>query len=156
MKISGILTGGINYSYIYLINYDRYIYIGETGNHPALRWGSHLTKNGSFISNLNKLEGISIRNDEDIFFISIRCNEVEKENIYKRRIARRAIEAELHRSYVLDPRVFGPDSKLISSPPQDPTRQVFSFDPCSIAKEIYEIITQRYEKWANEKKNFFE
>ncbi|MCK1969294.1 hypothetical protein MT962_003153 [Franconibacter sp. IITDAS19] len=147
MIISGILTGEISSSYIYLISYSQYIYIGETGSHPAVRWGNHLGKRGTFLVNLYEMEGEQLSSEEDIFFISIKCNEIDCEDVYKRKIARRAVEAELHRSYALNPDVFGPDSRIISRPPSDPVWQSFRFDPCTIAKEIYSEISKRYQEW---------
>lgn len=146
MYISGIISGAFRCSYIYLISYGRYIYIGETGNHPVLRWGSHLSKNGSFINKLDR-GNESLLTDDDIFFISVRCSEIECESIYKRKIARRAIEAELHRKYLLNPGVFGHESTLISNPPGDPVRHNFSFDPSDMAKKIYQNISDSYVDW---------
>ena len=153
MKIAGVISGAFKSSYIYLIMFENYVYIGESGCLPVVRWGSHLTKNGTFLTNLLSKQSVNISDAADIFFVGVNCVEVESEDPFKQKIARRAIEAELHRRYLLDPNSFGPDSVLISNPPADPTRFTFSFDPKSLASNVYTEMASRYQEWSSSSSN---
>ncbi|EPY5324568.1 hypothetical protein ACXDTH_005287 [Klebsiella variicola] len=153
MKVAGVISGALKSSYIYLIMLENYVYIGESGCLPVVRWGSHLNKNGTFLNNLFNKQLVTMSDAANIFFVGVNCAEVEREDPFKQKIARRAIEAELHRRYLLDPNCFGPDSVLISNPPADPTRFTFSFDPKSLASNVYAEMTSRYQEWSSNSRN---
>lgn len=147
MNVCGVISGTFDSSYIYLITFSNYVYFGETGYLPVKRWGGHFSSNGTFVTNLLKKQNLLVRKNDEFLMISVKCSEVESENSFNQKIARRAIEAELHRHFLLDPGSFGPDSILISNPPPDPTRFKFGFDPSNIARNIYKEMITRYDDW---------
>lgn len=63
---------------IYFIFLANYLYIGETENHPVMRWGDHLN-NGTFINKLNVIDRNIILSQEDIVFSAFECTYIKNE-----------------------------------------------------------------------------
>mgnify|MGYP001060609287 FL=1 len=82
---------------IYAILKDSYIYIGETQRYVFSRWGSHLSKNGSFIVNLLKIDEDAAQEDSKVEAISFHLTEIEEncENWEWKKVTQ-SIEHEVH------------------------------------------------------------
>ncbi|QWZ82204.1 MULTISPECIES: GIY-YIG nuclease family protein [Aeromonas] len=139
IKISGYVVGAHRCSYIYLIKSNEYIYVGETGSFPVIRWGAHLSSSGTFTVNMKN----HVNNDEGLInaqFICFECTDILKEADNYKKIARRAIEAELHRQLSLNPWIFGEEIFLVSRSPNHPVRHKFTFDPVDCARKIMTML----------------
>lgn len=147
IKNNGLLIGARHCSNIYIIVHLDYIYIGETGSHPAIRWGSHLVKNGTFRKNMRGMYDDDLIKNEDIFFASFAVPDVEIEPESNRRLARMAIETEVHRAFFLNTSALGDELFITSTCEEYPTRHRFSFDPAAIARTLFEEICARYQEW---------
>jgi hypothetical protein len=148
MTIScGTVWGQLRTSHLYAVFKGPYVYFGETGHVPPVRWKGHLTSDTDFIGKLRLVDSDAVLDDSPIFFVGIHIGIADSEPGPRRKIARRAIEAELHRRFSLDPSPVTPATELLSTPPAVPVRHKFEFDKVSIAKEVYGIIAQEYQKW---------
>lgn len=148
IRHNGLLSGARYCSNVYFIVHKGYLYIGETGSHPAIRWGSHLQKNGSLRENIRRFND-DIDESEDIFFASFAVSIIDSEDENKRKLARLAVEYEVHRCFHKHSSAFNEDLTIVSQVKGFPTRHNFSFDPTSFAWAIYEEACQRYEAWRN-------
>lgn len=131
------LSCDIQGHYIYIVSFGNYYYIGETGGHPVIRWGQHLSnKSGSLMKNLksNYDEELSLNNKVDCF--SYYCDCVFEEDTNKQRLARRAIEAELHYQFCSKGSVHLDEFCIVSTPPTFPIRHKFQLDAEKIAIDI--------------------
>jgi hypothetical protein len=149
IKNNGVLSGSRYCSNIYFIVHKEYLYIGETGSHPAIRWGSHLQKNGSLRENIKRFDD-DIDESQDIFFASFAVTIIDTENENIRKLARLAVEHEVHRCFYIHASAFNEDLKVVSRVGSYPTRHSFSFDPTSFARAIFEEACRRYETWKND------
>lgn len=108
-------TGGIktqkSSSVIYFIIYNHFIYIGETKDYTPSRWGSHLSKNGSFTKIVKEKTGEDINYNSQINFFSF---EIMKEDLYLDKKELQALEHKLHLEYSSTPFIRGRHYELIS------------------------------------------
>ncbi|MCQ8118424.1 GIY-YIG nuclease family protein [Methylomonas rosea] len=149
IRHNGILSGARYCSNVYFIIHKEYLYIGETGSHPAIRWGSHLQKNGSLRENIRRFDD-DIDESEDIFFASFSVSIIDSEHENIRRLARRAVEFEVHRCFYMRSSAFNEDLQIVSRA-DFPARHSFSFDPASFACAIFDEACQRYGTWKSER-----
>lgn len=146
----GTVWGSRGRSYLYMILTTDHAYIGETGNLPTSRWGSHLSKaNSSFSEKLRiELENTSCPDyDEDFVYIGLYCGVIEEEEDEKRKYARVAIEEAIHREYLLNGNRFGGIKKLLSRPSSRSLRITLGFDVDSYAKHAIELLVGEYSRY---------
>lgn len=145
--LAGTVWGDLKTSHLYAIFKGAYVYFGETGHVPPVRWKSHLTSQTDFIGKLTEVDPIEARQGGPIFFVGVHIGMADSEPALKQKIARRAIEAELHRRFSLDPTLVQPATKLLSTPPPSPVSHSFGFDKVSVANAVYELIAVEYRRW---------
>jgi hypothetical protein len=143
---AGIVWGVSGASYIYAILNGSALYVGETGDLPPKRWGQHLSSGGTYSEKADNA-GIILSGPIDTVFIAVRCHDIDNENAQYRKLARRAVEEEVHRQFLLDSRPFGDDFRLLSLAPSPPIRFRWSFDTVSVAKDIYAHVVSEYSFW---------
>jgi hypothetical protein len=127
-----------------------HVYIGETGNLPTSRWGSHLSKaDSSFAEKLRIAleQANSPEYDDDFVYIGLYCGVIEEEETEKRKYARLAIEEAIHREYVLNGNRFGGLKILLSRPSTRSLRIKLGFDVDSYAKHAIELLIKEYIKY---------
>ncbi|WP_462171613.1 hypothetical protein [Pseudoalteromonas xiamenensis] len=137
-------------SHLYIIIHNDFLYIGETGSHPAIRWGRHIVKGGTFYENLKYFHDEEIQQDKDIFFCCYELSIVDKEIKSKRRLARMAVETELHKLVCLQPDKFGFESFLTSRYEEYPVRHSFGFAPAAIADKIFDRAAKDFAEWSKQ------
>lgn len=142
----GTVWGQLETSHIYAVFKGPYIYIGETSNVPPARWGSHLVSKTDFMAKLIKVDPVVARDNSPVFFVGIHLNVADNEPKVNRPFARKAIEAELHQLFELDTSRVSPATTVLSSA-CSPARHRFGFDKRAVAKEIYELIGKKYQRW---------
>ncbi|HGP0863362.1 TPA: hypothetical protein ACLFOW_000945 [Yersinia enterocolitica] len=147
IKSNGILVGARYCSNIYFIIHNGYLYIGETGGHPSIRWGGHLSKGGTLRENLRRFEEDDINEYKEIFFASIATNIIDYEDDLNRKIARKAVEYEVQRHFILNSYVFGEELRVVSTASTNPVRHSFGFDPESFSQAILQMAVEKYKKW---------
>ena len=143
----GTIWGHLRTSHLYAVFKGSYVYFGETGHVPPVRWKGHLTSETDFLGKLNDVAPEVVTDETPIFFVGIHINIADEEPETRRKIARRAIEAELHQRFSLDPKPISPATELLSSAPKVPLKHKFTFDKVAIANEVYTIIATEYQKW---------
>lgn len=145
----GTVWGSRGCSYLYAIFTSDYAYIGETGNIPTSRWGSHLSKaDSSFAEKLRKeLENSGLPPyDGDFIYIGLHCGVIDLEDPDKQKFARQAIEHAIHREFTLNKNAFGNNKKLLSRSSEKSTRISYGFDIDSFAKLAINKIINEYSK----------
>ncbi|MGG8078639.1 hypothetical protein ACU62J_18590 [Klebsiella aerogenes] len=147
IKSNGVLVGARYCSNIYFIIHNGYLYIGETGGHPSIRWGGHLCKGGTLRENLRRFEEDDINEMEEIFFASVATSIIDNEEHFNRKIARKAVEYEVQRHFLLNPNIFGEELRCVSTVSSNPVRHSFSFDPDSFSQAILKMASEKYKKW---------
>lgn len=146
----GTVWGRRGGSYLYAIFTTDHAYIGETGNMPTARWGSHLGKtDSSFMEKLKKeLEYHELPvYEDDIVYIGLHCKVIDDEIESKRKFARLAIEDEIHKQFMLNTNSFGSFKKLLSRPTKRSARITLNFDVESFAKYATKVIIEEYNKY---------
>ncbi|MFU8291157.1 GIY-YIG nuclease family protein [Pseudomonas aeruginosa] len=146
----GTVWGFRGCSYLYAIFSADHAYIGETGNLPAARWGSHLSKADSSFAEKLKIEleaSSSQPYEKEFVYIGLYCKVIDLEEESKRKFARLAIEDELHRQFYLNENSFGSPKKLLSRSSQRSSRLSFGFDVESFAKYAIHTIIGEYKKY---------
>lgn len=149
IKHCGTVWGLRGSSYIYVILTDSYAYIGETGEIPPQRWGSHLSKaNSSFHQKLeSKLKKSNLEEYDGIFlYIGLYCEIIDREDAQKRKFARCAIEHELHEKFVLNQNYFGQTRELLSTSKPISPRIKLGFDIESFADRALDILAEKYKE----------
>jgi len=149
----GTLWGSKGCSYLYAIFTSDYAYIGETGNLPASRWGSHLSKaDSSFAEKLRKeLDNAGLPPYEGEFvYIGLYCKVIDLEDENKRKFARLAIEDAIHREFYLNENAFGTSKRLLSRSSKRSARMSFGFDVESFAKLAIAKIIAEYSRRRSE------
>jgi hypothetical protein len=147
ISLAGTVWGSPRTSHLYAIFKGRYVYFGETGHVPPVRWKSHLTSSSDFLGKLHDADLTEATSSTHLLFVGICISCADDEPEAKRKIARRAIEAELHKIYELDPGRVAPATFLLSSAPPSPVSHSFSFDKAVIAASVYDLIVREYESW---------
>ncbi|WP_148078903.1 hypothetical protein [Delftia acidovorans] len=149
IALAGTVWGNPRTSHLYAIFKGEYIYFGETGHVPPVRWKSHLTSQTDFLGKLQDTDATEAAAATPVFFVGIHISCADSEPEPKQKIARRAIEAELHKKFELDPSPMAPASTLLSTPPPSPVRHAFSFDKGLVAEQVYQLIADEFRKWRN-------
>ena len=147
IALAGTVWGSPRTSHLYAIFKGRYVYFGETGHVPPVRWKSHLTSQNDFLGKLYDVDAVEANSASPIFFVGIYIPCADSEPEPRQKIARRAIEAELHKRFELDPIQVAPAAALLSSPPPSPIRHSFSFNKSEVADSVYKLIAQQYKSW---------
>lgn len=145
--LAGTIWGQLRTSHLYAVFKGPYVYFGETGHVPPVRWKGHLTSDTDFIGKLRRVDPAAAFDDTPIFFVGIHIDVADAEPETKRKIARRAIEAELHQRFSLDPLPVAPATNLLSTAPSAPVRHTFNFDKVSVANTVYAMIAAEYQQW---------
>ena len=146
----GTVWGIRGQSYLYMIFTSDHVYIGETGNMPTSRWGSHLSKaDSSFSEKLRKLlESEKQPNyDGEFLYIGIYCGVIDEEQDEKRKYARLAIEEAVHREYALNGNGFGGIKQILSTPSKRTVRVTLGFDVESYAKHAIATLIKEYKRY---------
>ena len=152
ITLAGTIWGQLRTSHLYAVFKGPYVYFGETGHVPPVRWKGHLTSESDFIGKLRAIDPEAVSDGTPIFFVGIRISVADMEPETRKKIARRAIEAELHRRFKLNPASISPASELLSTPPPVPVKHKFDFDKISIANNVYSMIAEEYQKWLAQQK----
>jgi hypothetical protein len=147
--LAGTVWGDLYTSHLYAIFKGRYVYFGETGHVPPARWRSHLSSPTDFIGKLSDVDPDEARRGGPIFFVGVHIGSADAEPATKQKIARRAIEAELHKHFLLNPVLVKPATELLSTPPACPVSHTFCFDRASVAQSVYGVIAEAYRGWLN-------
>jgi hypothetical protein len=148
ISVCGTVWGRRHGSFLYAIFSDEYAYFGETGDVPAARWGQHLgSAESSFADKLRCVQDEQINSDGNVVFIGLYCEVVDEIEKSRRRIARRAIEEELHRQFLLNKNLFPTPKLLLSTPPPPSVRHRFPFRVEAVAEEAFKLIVVEYKKW---------
>jgi hypothetical protein len=147
ISFSGKVWGLRRSSYVYAVVQGSYVYFGETGEVPPGRWGQHLGAGGTFARKLVTEDDEGTIADQQIVFIGIRCLVVDNEKPAYQKIARRAIEEELHRQFNLNSGALGEDLTLVSQPPPPAVRRQWTFEPREVARQIYVMLVDEYKIW---------
>jgi len=148
ISVCGTVWGKRYGSYLYAIFSDDYVYFGETGDVPSARWGQHLGHaNSSFTEKLAIAREGMPEYEGEVFFVGLHCLAVDTIEPSKRKIARRAIEEELHRQFLLNRNLIPGDKLILSTPPSAPVRQKFPFVPEKVAEEAFRLILKQYLDW---------
>nr|WP_298146418.1 GIY-YIG nuclease family protein [uncultured Pseudomonas sp.] len=146
----GTVWGFRNCSYLYAIFTSNHAYIGETGNLPTSRWGSHLSKaDSSFYEKLRReLETTECSPyGGEFVYIGLHCEVIDREDERKRKFARLAIEDEIHRLFYLNENSFGEPKKLLSRSVKRSPRISLSFDVESFAEHAINTVIEEYQKY---------
>ncbi len=146
-NLAGTIWGKLRTSHLYAVFKGPYVYFGETGHVPPVRWKGHLTSESDFIGKLKRIDPEVAFDETPIFFVGINISIADAEPETRRKIARRAIEAELHQHFSLNPLPVAPATNLLSTAPPAPVRHTFNFDKASIAAKVYTQIAEEYQKW---------
>lgn len=153
ISLCGTVWGRRYGSFLYAIFSDEHVYFGETGDMPSARWGQHLGHaDSSFAEKLQTSLNGQPAYKGDIVFIGIYCDVIDEIEDSRRRIARRAVEEELHRQFLLNKNSLPTERELLSTPPPAPIRQKFPFPVEAIAKQAFELIVSQYLSWLTAKK----
>ncbi|MGT2457646.1 hypothetical protein ACU4GI_47790 [Cupriavidus basilensis] len=144
--LAGVVWGIEGASYVYAIVVRESIYFGETGDLPPKRWGGHLADGGTLRQKL-RLFDLESEKPSPYFFAAVHCAAIEHVDPRLRKLARRAVEEELHRRFLLDRAALYPVQVLLSSMPPSPIRLTFSFDARTIAGEAYNLICDSFRAW---------
>lgn len=153
IKHCGSVWGLRGSSYIYVIFTDNYAYIGETGELPPQRWGSHLSKaNSSFSDKLNSTLKKKGEDEYDgiFLYVGLYCEVIDREDLSKRKFARKAIEHEIHRKFISNLNKFGQRRHLLSTSSAISSRINLGFDVESFADRAMEIIVEKYNESLHE------
>lgn len=147
ITLAGTVWGSPRTSHLYAIFKGQYVYFGETSHVPPVRWKSHLTSKNDFLGKLYEFDIEEASSPSPIFFIGIHipCADLEPEP--RQKIARRAIEAELHKRFELNPNCMAPARQVLSSAPPSPVKHTFSFNKKEIADYVYKMIAEEYQSW---------
>ena len=148
--LAGTIWGQLKTSHLYAVFKGQYVYFGETGHVPPVRWKGHLTSDKDFIGKLKDADPKVASDTTPIFFVGIHIGVADEEPETMKKIARRAIEAELHKRFSLDPTPITPASELLSSSPPVPAKHKFCFDKTLVAEKVYSMISNEYQKWRKE------
>lgn len=148
--LCGTISGQLRTSHLYAVFKGKYVYFGETGHVPPVRWKGHLTSDSDFIGKLNAVNPKAVNDSTPFFFVGIHIGVADEEDESKRKIARRAVEAELHKRFDLNPSPIFPACELLSTAPLAPVRHKFNFDKKFVAEKVYEIIATEYQKWISQ------
>jgi hypothetical protein len=144
---AGTVWGVARASYIYAIVNGATLYIGETGDLPPKRWGQHLQAGGTYIGKASAA-GVSITGPDDVLFLAVRCRDLDLESPPYRKLARRAVEEEVHRQFLLDNRALGDEFQLLSLAPSPPIRYNWAFNVVEVAKEIHAHFITEWVSWS--------
>lgn len=148
ISLCGTVWGQRYGSYLYAIISDEHIYFGETGDIPPARWGAHLGCAGSSFAEKLRIEfsGHTLSTGE-IVFIGLYCDMVDEIEDSKRKIARRAIEEELHRQFLLKKNTLPVPKILLSTPPPPVVRHRFPFNVEIVAEKAFDLVVKEYKAW---------
>ncbi|EPO2918953.1 hypothetical protein DSL61_10705 [Vibrio cholerae] len=125
--------------YIYIVSFKEYYYIGETSHHPVVRWGQHFTdESQSLMKNLKEKYGEELPVIGNIKCFSYSCDFISEEQGNKQKLARRAIEAELHYKFCSDGDIHFEEFNIVSNPPTFPVRHKLGFDAEIVANNIFD------------------
>lgn len=145
-RLGGVIWGVQRDSFVYGILIGNRVYFGETGDIPPKRWSAHLSVEGTLSEKLGYIGTDIATYAGPIVFVSVCCDDLIIVDKALKKLARRAIEEELHRRFYLNPGAVHPDAELISSMPPAPVRITFPFDPRNAAIEAYELIVDEFAK----------
>ncbi len=91
------VRSGLFSPHIYFVLTKDCLYVGETQQHPVMRWGEHLSTSGSLRSALNAKGDPEINYLDEILFFGFHCSAIETEfSDVQRRRASQAVEYEAH------------------------------------------------------------
>jgi hypothetical protein len=140
VTISGPCAALLNAPYIYLIEYSTFAYIGETQSHPVMRWGAHLSQQGTFSNNLRKIPQI-FQSVDQVNFIAVRVDHLMSSvDRQKWRLSCQWIEHRVHVLFTISK--LGVRYSLIS----DTSRSAPIAPPApgleDVAKEAFQALTR--------------
>jgi hypothetical protein len=148
ISICGTVWGRRQGSFLYAVFSGEHVYFGETGDVPPARWGQHLAgAESSFAAKLRRVDDQQSESDAVVFFVGLYCDAVDTIEKNKRKIARRAIEEELHRQFLLNKNLLPAPKILLSTPPPPVVRHRFPFDVEQMAAQAYKSIVAEYIAW---------
>lgn len=137
------IFGEIKSSYIYIIMIDHYVYIGETQSFPVIRWGAHLSKDGTLLKKLNNF-GVDLNDrNKSIKFIYFNLSDLFDINLSKNlKRSTQAIEHELHVRIKCRPSLLNNLILISDTEKTAPSR----FKYWEKANEIVEIILKKLKE----------
>lgn len=143
----GVVWGPVDASYLYAVVAADSVYFGESRS-LAKRWAAHIQDVGSSaLRRLGQLEDLGALTPGDFAFFGLRCEVVDGVPVEKQRLARRAIEEELHRQFYLRRSAMAPVERVLSTPPPSPIRHRFPFDVVDAGKVAYQLIVEQHRRW---------
>lgn len=149
ISVSGSLKGKRKSPYLYVIVKSYCMYIGETQQHPVLRWGQHLCQCGSFVSRLREADEDVWARDEDIFFYCLYCNRIAQTSDEEHKIITQYIEHKVHELCILNLSELYPVERIISDTEKTaPARCRYQWGD-DLARAIYEKIAQQIKIWSS-------
>lgn len=155
IAFSGAVWGRRGGSYLYAIFHRDCVYFGETGDVPAGRWGQHLGSSDSAFFEKYRIEGFEDHQEgHDVVFLGLHCADVDQLEPSKRKIARRAIEEELHRQFLLNKNRLPRSLQLLSSPPPPAVRHRFPFKVDQLAIQAFDLILKEYFVWCESRASY--
>lgn len=129
MDLLNCIDGPLQGPYVYFIQYDYCLYIGETQKHPVIRWGQHLTPKSNYFHMLFKQLRLNVEHMGNIKFNSIYCggllNRIEK---YTVKSKTQALEHHFHCLMCERPSLFGARYHIISSTEKTAPRRFYDWD----------------------------
>ena len=138
----------------YAIVSDEHVYFGETGDVPPARWGAHLgSARSSFSEKLQTKDDGFYLYTSDVVFIGLYCQVIDGIEESRRKVARRAIEEELHRQFLLNKNALPSPKTLLSTPPPPAVRHYFPFNVESVAEQAFRLVVEEYISWIKRKRN---
>lgn len=114
LKFAGAVKGRTRNPYIYAIVKRHCLYIGETQQHPASRWGQHLSSAGSFLKKLKEADDEVWASEDDILFLCVECKKIATVSPEEHKIVTQYVEHKVHEHCILNISQLAPIEKIIS------------------------------------------
>ena len=136
---AGSIQGIRKYPYIYFIIKGDFLYVGQTQDIPVIRWGGHLTSNGTFSKKLRAKDAELYMDASVTKFFAFRCDKIQLSvNDIEKRTVTCFIEHRIHEKLICHKKV-GPKYELISDTSRTAPRSCKYGWVDSVADEIIAI-----------------
>lgn len=139
---AGSVYGPQQCPYIYAILKRHCVYIGETQNHPVVRWGAHLEHDGSFSNRLREMDEDVWRSSDEIFFASAKCAEILQAPPEERRLVSQFVEHKVHELFILRKAHTGRIELIISDTTRTAPRRCPYLWANDLAAQVFEVLNK--------------
>jgi hypothetical protein len=126
--------------HLYYIVWDSLIYIGETQQHPVIRWGQHLGPAGSFLTALGRSSSVNPESSSTLRFCAFCLDQIIKDlppTLWK--ISSQWVEHRVHVLFSISK--LGVRYEIISSTSRTAPR-------CSPAPGLDQLATSAFDKFS--------